>query len=181
MRGLNALQEFNDQLKEQEGIPFDVSAIERTLPHRKSAIVLDSGIIHPDRTSAIGKFLIRSDDVRIFDHYGIMPGHLTAEFVHLTAAMMVLYDDDDGRIPVLRQSKFSVVKAVVPGDEITCLVEALSRPEEVGRQEQSFVGAVWNESGEIVMLCEFSALALSKKILQRLIRNPAERQERKAA
>lgn len=144
-------------------IGLDMADIEQILPHRGCALVIHGAHIHGE-TRATGYFSVQAEDKRIKDHFGIMPGVLIAEFVHLTGAVLMMYKNREV-IPVLNKTSSEVQNTATSGDRLRCEVN-LNQSE---KRTFTFNGVVYNQIGKRIAEVDFSGTAVPKKIFERQI------------
>jgi len=136
--------------------------IEQILPHRGGALVIHKVHIH-ESTRASGYFSVCADDTRIQDHFGIMPGVLIAEFVHLTGAVLMMFTDREV-FPILNTSTIEVALPAMPGDGLTCEVELIDQT----KRRFTFRGEVFNQYGKSVATVHFTGTRFPRRMLERI-------------
>lgn len=149
-----------------QAVVLDRQSIESILPHRESALILDSVSMFPDENQAIGQFCVRTDDFRINDHFGVMPGHLIAEFAHLTGAVFLLHATDGGSFPMLDESHIRMSHSASPGDTLQCVLVCQDRT----NNRPSFHAVIKNQSDDIVATVYFSGSKISRRLFERMTR-----------
>ena len=146
-------------------ITLDREKIAEILPHRGSALIIDSVEILEEK-SAIGHFLVHADDQRVIEHFGVLPGHCIAEFAHLTGAVMSLHQNQQGMFTLLTDSCIKNFMIALPGDILSCFVE-LSEPE---GEPLIFTCAIRNQHTNLIAEVLFRGKIVSQRIMERLKR-----------
>lgn len=129
--------------------------LERLLPHRRIALVIDEVLFDPETPNFIqGKKTLKSDDPYFDGHFDddpIFPGHWSVEAVALAAAAMIKLTRiklQEGLPYFLGIEKFDFKRPIRPGDTMRILVRLIST--EPRRNIFTFQGEIINQENRIV-------------------------------
>lgn len=153
---------------------YDKEDILDMLPHRGSALVIDSAICHPEDLSAEGMFELRADDPRIVDHFGILPGILYSEFAHLTGALLVVSclpgEIEADSIVLLKKTETELIAPAMPGtavEQIFCRVEIAIVSED--EKEITCKATIHNSMNKTLARVTFTGVIASKRLIERMV------------
>lgn len=143
------------------------------LPHRGAALLISRVSCDLEDRTATGCLDIGIDNPWTVGHFGIMPGVLIAEFVHLTGLVLassLTQTEDDGSIVVLRSSSIQIDGVVVPPKNIFCHVR-IERVHENGRTMLFAADVSFDEAPcKNFAYVEFTGERLPKRVFERLTR-----------
>lgn len=153
---------------------YDRENILDMLPHRRSALVIDSAICHPEDLSAEGMFELRADDPRIVDHFSILPGILYSEFAHLTGALLVLSclsgEMRTDSVVLLKNTATELLSPSIPGtsvEQIFCRIEITAVTED--QKDITCEAKIYNSAEKILANVNFTGVIASKRIVERMV------------